>query len=187
LFAIDDGMADVVLRSTQPALGAIKLAWWRERLEELDAGKVPAEPRLRNAANELLPRGVTGAALAKLEDGWATLLEEAPDAERACDRGACLFRLGARLLKSELDDATIGVAGRLFAGIDLARRGLMDIPRESPGRRWPTIPRPARPLTALAALAVRDLRRGGPPFEREATPGRAWAVMYHRLTGRFPS
>jgi phytoene synthase len=187
LFAIDDAMADVVLRSTQPALGAIKLAWWRERLEELDDGKVPAEPRLRNAAKALLPRGVTGAALAKLEDGWATLLEEVPDAERAGERGACLFRLGARLLKSEFDDETLGVAGRLFAGVDLARRGLMDIPRESPGRRWPIIPRRVRPLTALAALAVRDVRRGGPPFEPEATPGHAWTLMYHRLTGRFPS
>jgi phytoene synthase len=78
LFDIDDAMADVVVRSTQPALGAIKLAWWRERLEELDQGKVPAEPRLQAAAAELLPRGISGAELAGLEDAWSALLEQSP-------------------------------------------------------------------------------------------------------------
>ena len=98
LFAIDDAMADVVVRATQPALAAIKLAWWRERLEELDEGKVPAEPRLQQAANELLPRGVTGKMLAGLEDGWAALLEEPPDVLRGELRGAQLFAIGSRLL-----------------------------------------------------------------------------------------
>ena len=58
LFQIDAAMGDVVARATQPALGAVKLAWWRERLEELDQGMVPAEPRLRAVAEQLLPRGV---------------------------------------------------------------------------------------------------------------------------------
>ena len=43
-------------------------------------------------------------------------------------------------------------------------------------------PRRLRPLTALARLAVRDLARGE-PFEPEATPGRALALLSHRLTG----
>jgi hypothetical protein len=34
-------------------------------------------------------------------------------------------------------------------------------------------------------LAARDLRRGGPPFEPEATPGRAAALIRHRLFGRL--
>jgi 15-cis-phytoene synthase len=54
LFAIDEAMGDVVAKATEPTLGAIKLAWWRERLEQLDEAKVPAEPRLRAAADELL-------------------------------------------------------------------------------------------------------------------------------------
>src|SRR5919107_5615783 len=82
LFDIEDAMADVVTRATEPALAAIKLAWWRERLEELDRGQVPAEPRLQAAAAELLPRGVSGAELAELEDGWATLLDEQPHLDR---------------------------------------------------------------------------------------------------------
>jgi len=113
LFDLDDALADVVARSSQPTLGAIKLAWWRERLEELDAGKVPAEPRLQAAAAELLPREVTGASLAELEDGWATLLEEEPDVERLLERGARLFAIGGRLLGES--DALLDAAGRLYA------------------------------------------------------------------------
>src|SRR5215210_353370 len=76
LFDIDDAMGAVVARATEPALAAIKLAWWREQLEELDQGKVPAEPRLRAAAAELVRRGIKGAELTALEAGWATLLDE---------------------------------------------------------------------------------------------------------------
>src|SRR5215217_5771226 len=66
LFAIDDATGEIVVRSTQPALGAIKLAWWRERLAELDQGIVPDEPRLQAAVAELLPRGVSGADLSRI-------------------------------------------------------------------------------------------------------------------------
>src|SRR5215211_4208004 len=79
LFAIDDAMGDVVAKATEPALAAIKLAWWRERLQELDTGKVPAEPRLQAAADELLTRDVAGSELAKLEEGWAELLTQHPN------------------------------------------------------------------------------------------------------------
>src|SRR4051794_26644219 len=80
LWQIDAAMGDVVARSTQPALAAVKLAWWRERLEELDTGSVPGEPRLQAASLHLLPRGISGVDLAQLEDGWATLLDETVDA-----------------------------------------------------------------------------------------------------------
>jgi len=173
-------MADVVARATQPALGAIKLAWWRERLRELDEGKVPAEPRLQAAAEELLPRGIKGADLSEIEDGWLTLLEEVPDPERIAARGNLLFALAARLLG--VDDARVVQSGGLFAVADVLRRSLRP---ELPSPEIPkgSMPRRARPVTALAALAARDV--GGPPFELEATPGRAWALIRHRFTGRL--
>src|SRR5215218_8523335 len=87
LFGIDDAMAEVVASSSQPALGAIRLAWWREALERLDTNAPPPEPRLRAAAAELLSRGIRGADLAGLEDGWAALLDEHPDIERIGRRG----------------------------------------------------------------------------------------------------
>lgn len=184
LFAIDDAMGDVVANATEPALAAIKLAWWRERLQELDQGKVPAEPRLQAAADELLTRSISGASLAELEDGWATVLEAEPDIERVGDRGAKLFAMASSLLG--VSDPKITTAGRLFAQEAVRRRGLMSV-------HWPMdelyalarhrFPRRLRPLTALAALAARDSKRT--EKEAEGTPGRAWTLLKHRLTGRI--
>ena len=52
----------------------IRLAWWRERLEELDTGESRPSRGLRAAAEVFLPRGINGAELAELADGWAGLL-----------------------------------------------------------------------------------------------------------------
>jgi hypothetical protein len=76
LFAIDDALADVVASSTQPALEAIRLAWWREALERVDAGPPPPEPRLQSVAAELLPRGIGGKDWPDWKRGGAALLEE---------------------------------------------------------------------------------------------------------------
>ena len=171
-------MGDVVAHATQPALAAIKLAWWRERLEELDQGLVPAEPRLRAAASDLLRRGITGVELASLETGWAELLAERPDPEKALQRGATLFALAARLLGSE--SAALQSAGRLYAAGNLQRRSL-GVQGAFSVTELPRFPRRSRPLTALAALAKRDLRRSEP----EATPARAWTLFRHRLTGHI--
>ncbi len=180
IFAIDDALADVVLTATQPALAAIKLAWWRESLEKLDGQRAPAEPRLQAVAEQLLPRGLSGSRIAELEQGWSALLEEVQDWHRVVERGAVLFGLAQHLLGS---DEAVTDAGRAWAGVDLARR--------TGEQQWLGQPevsgrfgRRVRPLTMLAALALRDQRRGWPP-EPEATPQRSWTILRHRLTGRL--
>ena len=183
LFGIEDALLDVVTSSTQPALGAIRLAWWREALERLDTSPPPPEPRLQAAAAELLPRGVGGKMLAELEDGWAALLDEEPDIERIGERGAKLFAIGAKLLGG--NDSRLDPAGRLYASELAKRRQLAPI-------SYPTeemhmlarhrFPRRLRPLTALARLAARDVKQA-PLVEAEATPGRAAALLSHRLFG----
>ena len=180
LFGIDQAMADVVVRATEPALAAIKLAWWREQLEDLDTQAPPAETRLQAAAVVLLPKGVTGRELAGLEAGWATLLDEVPQVELIEARGKMLFELGARLLGGSCEG--VAEAGRLYAMMDVTRRELADL-RGAAGvpasQRFPAV---LRPLTALASLARRDFLRG--TDEPQATPGRSWALMRHRMTGR---
>lgn len=171
-------MADVVAKASEPALAAIKLAWWRERLEELDDGRVPAEPRLQAAADELLTRGVAGSELAKLEEGWTELLAPQPDPGLALSRGDCLFAISATLLGAEY--SPLMGAGRLYAAGDLRRRAFV-LPGALVVTDLPRFPRRLRPLTALASLAKRDLFRSEP----EATPGRAMALLRHRLTGRI--
>lgn len=185
LWQIDAAMADVVLRSTQPALGAIKLAWWREQLEELDGDAVPAEPRLRAAAQHLASKGISGTELAGLEDGWLTLPQAEPEPERIADRGSLLFKLGGRLLG--VDDDRLTEAGALYALVSVARLGFDDYMHvfgvnDAIALSRYRFPRPLRPLTALARLAVRDMRTG-PPFEAEGVPPRWAAMLRHQWTG----
>lgn len=188
-------MGDVVRTSSQPMLGAIRLAWWRERLEELGAGAVPAEPRLQAAARELLPRGIAGAELAAQGQGWLGMFDEFPwswaSARAIAGRGAILFRLAAELLGPAGE--RVERAGALWALVDAARhcsdaasRALL---ADEARARLPEIgsarfAAAARPLTMLAAIAVRDLKLGE-PFEAESSPRRVAAMLRHRLTGRL--
>jgi phytoene synthase len=183
LFQIDAAMADVVARSSDAGLGRIKLAWWREQLEALDAGAPPAEPRLTAAAQELLPRGIAGTQLGELEVGWATLLDAEPEAGLVSERGALLFTTGASLLGA--DDPMLAKAGRLYALASVGRRGLVALlepAREaarSLGRH--RFARGVRPLTMLAHAAVRDLGRS----EQEGSRARLGAMLAHRWSGRI--
>ena len=183
LFGIDDALSEIIAGSTQPALGAIRLAWWREALERLDCAPLPPEPRLRDAATELIPRGISGARLAALEDGWASLLDDDPDPARIAARGAALFAIAARLLGA--DDARLERAGSLYALANAVRRGRVPTLAAATARDaliGHRFARKLRPVTALAKLAARDIRLGA-PFEAEATPARAAALLWHRCSG----
>jgi len=98
--------------------------------------------------------------------------------------GARLFTAAASLLGAS--DPLVGAAGRFYRQEQLARRDLlaaqwpMDELHQLTGHRFP---KPLRPLSALAALAARDSRRSA--VEPEGTPGRSWALMRHRLTGKI--
>jgi phytoene synthase len=183
LFGIDAARADVVARSTDPALGRIKLAWWREQLEELDSNPPPAEPRLQSVADHLLPAGVTGSELAELEAGWATLLDAEFDARLVAARGALLFGIGGRLLSS--NDPKLWEAGALYALASVGRRGVPELFEPARERleqlRGHRFDKRARPLTMLARAATRDLDRQEP----EGCRGRAAAMLAHRWSGRI--
>jgi len=166
------------------------MAWWRERLEELDQKTRPtSEPRLRRVQAELVVRGASGVELSKLEDAWLPLLEPFPwgddVAEGLKSRGRLLFGIGARLLGGEARDAA--GAGAVWSLVDgakhcsdaesrdylvaVARESLRDIPQNPP--------RQVRTLTVLAALAAYDLQPGG-------RLGRVGVALAHRLRGSIP-
>jgi len=189
LWNLDLAFADVVSTSSDPRLGAIRLAWWRERLNELDEGKTaPAEPRLEAVAAHLLPHGMTGGKLSRLEDAWEALLEPFPWGDRAAEglklRGRILFGIGARLLGGQALDAE--AAGAFWSLCDAAshcsdRASIDYVSGEArlAFARLTATPRSVRGLTVLAALAGVDLLGGG-------GLGRFAAAVRHRLTGTFP-
>jgi 15-cis-phytoene synthase len=181
LFAVDSAMADVVARTTDPALGRIKLAWWREQLQALDSDPPPAEPRLAAVAEHLLPLGIGGKDLAELEAGWATLLDPEVDSALVAERGAELFGIAGRLLGSA--DEKLGDAGALYALASVGRRGVPELFGPARDRlerlRRHRFLKGVRPVTMLARAAARDLQCQ----EREGSRGRALAMLAHRWSG----
>ena len=198
LFAIDAAMGEVVRSTREPLLGPIRLAWWRERLEELDEkGSAPAEPRLQAVAAELLPIGIRGRDLAGLERGWLGLFDPFPwdvgIGEAIWFRGRQLFAAAAWAIGEATND-DIEEAGGVYAIVDVARhcsdaesrQMLLDqarlFARRLSGVRFPS---KVRPLSMLTAVAIRECAKGE-PFEREGTPLRAALMFRHRLSGRLP-
>ena len=192
LWRLDATLGSVLATGREPMISRIRLAWWRESLEQLDSSPPPAEPMLEAAARLLLPAGICGAELAGLEEGWAALLTpEAPGPDEldlyAEARGGRLFRLTARLLGG--GDAGVASAGESWALVDLARHSGSEAEAQagveaSRTRIVPNSwPKPLRPLGMLAALARRDAERGL-PLEAQGSPARLLRMFRHRLTGR---
>ena len=192
LWRLDAALAAVLSSGRDPLISQIKLAWWRDALEQLGGGRPPAEPVLEAVAQHVLPRGVTGAELAAMERGWTLLLTPDPLTPEELDtyaasRGGLLFACSARLLGAEGDGVEAG--GEAWALIDLARHSGSEVDAEAaiaaarskPSGRWPA---PLRPLGMLAALARRDAEPERPQWEEQGAPGRMLRMLRHRLTGR---
>lgn len=122
LLALDAQLAEIVRTTTTPLVGQMRLAWWDEALRALDTAPAPAQPVLRALQAEVLPRAVSGAALAAMIDGWEGLLtaEELGEESLALyadARGAGLFAAMAQLADI---GSTSAAAGRCWALADLA-------------------------------------------------------------------
>ena len=173
LFALDCTLAAIPPSVSEPMVGAIRLAWWREALEALDHNPAPDEPHLIAARALLLPAGLSGADLAGLEARWAARLDaeltEAQSNDAEAQGGAHLFGLAARLLAADPEIAA--ALGRSWAtGAELP----------------PQIPRSLRPLLALAILGRRDAAdtAAGRPRAPRATAGRQLRMLMAIATGR---
>ena len=151
LLALDCELAHVVASSTESLLGEIKLAWWRDRLTDMDSKPAPAQPLLQALQARLLP-WISGAELAQLEDRWLCRLDGDAQSPAHVAGGGHLFALAAVLLGG--DPVEADALGRAWT------QGLA-----VPGRTTS----PLRPLRALAELARRDAARrsaGQPPEPR---------------------
>ncbi|WP_082449918.1 squalene/phytoene synthase family protein [Sphingomonas sp. Leaf67] len=187
LLALDAALADVVRTTTQPAIGQIRLAWWREQLAKLDHAPPPAMPVLTALAETVLPRGVTGAALAKVVEGWEVLIEEETLDRKAlrrfgAERGGQLFALAAAILGGDVDRATM--LGQGWALADLLHHVDESATAETAGalaREALATPlrRVARPLGMLALSARLDLARVAPGGSK-----RAARLAWFGLAGR---
>jgi phytoene synthase len=192
LWRLDVVLGSVLVTGIDPMISRIRLAWWREALERLDTAPPPPEPVLQALAAHVLPAGITGSALAAMEEGWGELLADGRlDAEAlqsyARFRGGLLFRHSARLLGGA---AEVEPAGARWALVDLARHStnpaeaaaaLKAAAGIAPETAWP---RKLRPLAMLSLLARRDVERYPLPLERQGAPARMLRLLKYRLAGR---
>jgi phytoene synthase len=196
LFALDLELAQVVASTTEPLLGEIRLAWWREQLDRLDTAPAPAQPTLAALKADVVPCGVTGRSLEPLEDAFLALLLDPAFDDIALERyvrlrGGTLFAAAACVLGGNA--ATAAALGAVWALGGLVRQGPPPaIAREAlvavaARQGWtPPVERSLRPLLGLARLAQRDIAAAlaGKPFAPRGTAGRqarlAWANWFGR-------
>lgn len=193
LLALDDALAQVLRTTTTPAVGQLRLAWWREALAALDHAPPPAQPVLEGLAAHLLRHDVTGAMLVPIVHGWEVLVEEEELGADAIARHAAgrarLFVVAGRL-SGHAGDPRLEAAGRAWALADLSRhlrrtddaaeakrQALAALAAVADGARWPG---GLRSLGALALSARLDLEGRYPAGH----PRRAMRLLWHRLTGR---
>jgi phytoene synthase len=165
LYAFDHELERVRSVTSQPMLGEIRLAWWREAVEEAFAGKIPrAHPTVQMlsaaiARRELPPDAFFAVIEARARDLDAAPLGEADALAYADAAAAPIMRLAARVLDPAADAdlssfarawavARLKVAGRLAPEVDAPRivtAALAAAPRLSAD---------AFPAVAHAALAA---------------------------------
>jgi phytoene synthase len=171
-------------RKSEPVLAQMRFAWWRDTL-----AKEPAQWPRGDELLALLRQWRNPSALTPLVDGWEMLLKEQLDraaiGEFAGGRARAFGQLAAELGADPLPAKACGemwALGDLAANIAnpserdavlKAARGLDDCA---------ALPRALRPLTVLAGLARRAVRRGGAPLLDG--PGAAVLAMRLGIAGR---
>lgn len=196
LLALDDALAQLLRTTREPALGQMRLAWWREALARLDREPAPAEPVLQALARELVARGTSGEALVPIVHGWEVLIEEERLDRDALlrfgeGRGQLFVAAGQALGAGAGDPLADTGKGWALADLSLHLRGTdeaaiardlaLPLLDQAAAARWS---RNGRALGALAHLARLDLRLPQGELPRLGAPHRVGRLLWHRLTGR---
>ena len=176
-FALDGRVGRMVLGASEPMLGQMRLAWWRDQL-----GK-PVHDRPRgDHLLDLIGKNWNRneAALVDLIDGWEALLSPRPLAETAILEfvaGRVSLSLGLASLVGTME-CDVRRAGTLWALADLAINALdeAELSRAvklgaAEGANGLRLSRDMRPLAVIAGLARRSLNsRGRPMLGDRASP-----------------
>lgn len=166
---LDQRLARIVSQTTEPMLGQMRLAWWRDML---------AKPASERPQGDVVLDGIAlhwagdEAALSALVDGWERMLDEPPLSKKAAlematGRAVPFVAVGDVGAGSDTSALT---AGKRWALVDTAlntenadeRAMLFDLARELP--RSTSLPSSLKGLAVLNALARRSLDKAGRPL-----------------------
>ena len=171
LFTFDARLGELVAKASEPLLGQLRLAWWRDEMGKPVPERVKGDPVL-----DALGQSWAGeeAALVGLVDGWELLLGEALG-ESALEGFAAsraeAFGALARLLGAVPSAEAAARAGSVWALADFASRTSDPAERDGAvalalgyGRNPAPRARVLRPLAVLHGLALHSLAGGGAPL-----------------------
>lgn len=199
LYAFNHALARIAEQVTEPMMGHIRLAWWREAIDELFAGKeARAHPGVAAMAGPIGRRAFAQADLDALIDARATDLEpETLTSEAALyahidATAGKLATVACRRLDPTSPAEAVTDAMRAWGLAGLARNGRLPAGWEQGGltarvddclqrsrASLRALPVPAFPAVAYAAFA-RDYVRGRNP----GTLGKQFRLLKASLTGR---
>ncbi|RGP40611.1 15-cis-phytoene synthase [Altererythrobacter insulae] len=183
VFALDRRLAQLVAQTSEPMLGQMRLAWWRDVLAQ------PADARPSgDTVLDAIGRYWDGeeSSLVQLVDGWEHMLSEPPLGQHAA-RAFIAGRVEAVSAIYDTPDARL--AARRWACADATahtaqadeRQTFIEMGLENAAQRV-TLPTSLRGLSVLNALALRALRRNGKPLMHGR--GAAATILRVSIIGR---
>ncbi len=168
-FALDRRLGRIVAATTEPMLGQMRLAWWREMFAKPHEDRPQGDAVLETIGEHW---GSAEDSLIRLVDGWEHLIGEGPLART----DATAFAFGRQLalcavFEDACDAAALRASSKLWALADLAanvsddgeRRTLLALARELDSETI-RLPREAKGVVVLRALAKRSVKNGGRPL-----------------------
>lgn len=170
-FVLDRRLARIVAQTTEPMLGQMRLAWWRDNLT-----KPIADRPAGDACLELVSAHWAGheQALTSLVDGWEEMLVEPPLSPQSAQafakgRGQAFLTL-AQMVDPSVDAIGAQNVGMRWAMVDAAvhipegeeRTLLLNLAAQIPNQC--KMPRSACGLAILNGLSARSLKNGGAPL-----------------------
>ena len=199
LYALNHELARVAETVTEPLLGHMRLAWWREGVEEAAEGTIRAHPVMEALADALGRGAFAVEDLVALVDGRGGDLEPEALATEAGllahidDTAGRLAATAARRLDPSAEPAAVTEAMRAWGLAGMARNGRLQ-PGWDQGRVAAAVdaclaaaraPLRALPVAAFPAVAYATLSR---TYARGGAPGplrKRFALLKASATGRL--
>jgi phytoene synthase len=170
-FELDQRLARIVARTTEPMLGQMRLAWWREALAKPLGDRPKGDAVLDAIGNHWAGRE---AALTAMIDGWEVLMiterlsfsDAASFAELRSGFFAALAPLEADVVQARIRLAAIrwALADAVTGVSEPQERSVMMAAASQKVSDRAQLPKAMRGLAVLDALAQRSINRGGRPF-----------------------